>query len=118
MQADLAAAEALPAALERRPDIQARLKHLLSPGNVRPYVMRIDGRGPLAPVESSAQDQLRQAMEGADAGLRSYCMSGTDSDDGGSCTGGGTVYSMRFTAQMPCTTAAKLSTPCSCSLQV
>lgn len=75
MQCDLDAAHALDAALQRRPDIQKRLAHLQSPGNVRPYVMRMDGRGPLPPLPPDLRGQLRAAIEGAERGF------GNDSDE-------------------------------------
>ncbi len=85
MQCDLDAAHALQAALERRPDIQARLKHLQSPGNVRPYVMRMDGRGPPAPPPRSMQSQLRAAFDGAARGFGD--VSSDEDDDLGTESG-------------------------------
>lgn len=80
MQCDLDAAHALEEALQRRPDIQARLKHLCSPGNVRPYVMRMDGRGPPPPPPRSMQSQLRAAFDGAARGFGDVS-SDEDADD-------------------------------------
>lgn len=83
MQCDLDAAHALEDALQRRPDIQKRLAHLQSPGNVRPYVMRMDGRGPLPPLPPDMRGQLRAALDGATDGF--FDDNDSEEEDAGAC---------------------------------